>query len=142
MPLEKVEYKLRYITTRRYEDYSIDIIGKFEKNGKFHLTNKFGLTNVSWIENRRAYLEGRVRNLNEGAQIEIKLRPNKVLIILFYISILLFFGALAGLRIPFLSRLSALTIILIFSLILLITMFVFTNALKKRFERLMQLSKA
>jgi hypothetical protein len=137
---EQAEKKLRYITTRRFEDYSIDVVGSFGNDGRFELMNKWGLTNTELIENRRAYLEGNLASNERGTFLEVSLRPNIVFVVAFYIALLLLLCELLSVSlIPFLSPGIKIICLAFFKLFLLAIMIFSVNELKKRFERLMQL---
>ena len=136
---EQAEKKLLYITTRRFEDYSIDVVGSFD-DGKFELMNKWGLTDTALIENRRAYLEGSLKAHGSDTFLEITLRPNIVFVISFYISLFLLLCELSSVSlIPIFSSGIKIICLASFNLLLLAVMILSVNELKKRFERLMQL---
>jgi hypothetical protein len=138
---EQAEKKLRYITTRRFEDYSIDVVGSFGNDGKFELMNKWGLTNTELVENRRAYLEGNLISNERGTFLEVSLRPNIVFIVAFYISLLLLLCELLSVSlIPFFSTGIKIICLASFNMLLLAVMILSVNELKKRFEKLMQLN--
>ncbi len=140
-PSEQVQDKLRFITTRRYEDYSVDIVGRLEPDGRFELMHKWGITNTELIENRRAYLQGSLSENNNGSCLEISLRPNIVFVICFYISLALLIAEVVGVSlIPFLSKPVKIIALCCINSVLLGIMFISINSLKKRFERLMQLN--
>lgn len=139
-PTEQVQNKLRLITTRRYEDYSIDIVGRLEPDGRFELMNKWGITNTELVENRRAYLHGRLADSRNGSYVEISLRPNIVFIIFFYVSLAFLLLEVSGVSlIPYFSKPVKVIALCGINLVLLTVMFLSINGLKKRFERLMQL---
>jgi len=137
---EQVEKKLRYITNRRFEDYSVDLVGSLDSNGKFELMNKWGLTDVEWLGNRRAYLQGRIVSDEQGTRLHVSLRPNLVLILVFYVSLALLICELTGVSlIPFFSAATKIFCLSILNVLLLATMFYSLTRLKQRFEALMQL---
>jgi len=136
---EQAEKKLLHITTRRFEDYSIDVVGSFG-DGKFELMNKWGLTDTELVENRRAYLEGTLQANESGTFLEIRIRPNVVFVISFYISLFLLLCELSSVSlIPFFSSGIKIICLASFNLLLLAVMILSVSELKKRFERLMQL---
>jgi hypothetical protein len=140
-PSEQVQNKLRFITTRRYEDYSIDIVGRLEPDGRFELMHKWGITNTELVENRRAYLQGILTENKDGSYLEISLRPNIVFIISFYLTLLLLTLEVFGFNIvPYLSKPVKIIALCGVNLLLLGIIFVSVNSLKKRFESLMQLN--
>jgi hypothetical protein len=140
-PTEQVQKKLRFITNRRFEDYSIDVVGKLEPDGRFELMNKWGITNTPLIENRRAYLQGHLAHSNEGSCLEIRLRPNVIFIVSFYISLLLLVLEVYNISIiPHFSKLTKLAILGSLNLILITLIVLSVHSLKKRFEQLMQLN--
>lgn len=138
---EQAEKKLRYIITRRFEDYSIDVVGHFGNDGRFELMNKWGITDTELIENRRAYLEGCLNSNEGGTFLEIDLRPNIVFIVAFYLTLLLLLFELLSISIiPFFTPAVKIIGLASFNLLLLAVMILSVNGLKKRFERLMQLN--
>jgi len=140
LPKEQVHQKLKHVTTRRFEDYSIDVIGSLKEDGSFMLTNKFGITKTKLVENRRAYMRGSLVQKNEKTVVEVNTRPNIILIVLFYLTIALFILEL--LNFPFYSyatKAMRIGLLLIISLVLVTLMIFFTEQLKNRFERVMQL---
>lgn len=140
LPKEQVQQKLKYVTTRRFDDFSIDIIGSLKDDGSFSLTNKFGISNTKLVENRLAYMRGNVVQNNEETVVEVNTRPNIILIILFYLTLLLFVIELFNLPLfGYASKGIRLSLLFIFSSALVMLMIYFTTQLKKRFERVMQL---
>jgi len=140
-PSDQVQKKLRFITTRRYEDYSIDIVGRLEPDGRFELMHKWGITNTEIVENRRAYLQGLLSENHNGSCLEISLRPNIIFIIAFYITFLLLALEVSGINlIPYFTKSIKIILLCGVNLVMLAIIFVSINSLKKRFERLMQLN--
>jgi hypothetical protein len=139
LPYEQVEARLKYITTRRYEDYSIDLVGQLDKEGKFPLTHKWGITNLRWIENRYAYLIGELRQKDEGTEVRICIRPNLVLIVLFLLGMVCLFAVLFNLKISALTKELKLLTLIGFNLLVFWLMIICSKGLKKRFEELMRI---
>ena len=138
---DKVQHKLSYICNRRFEDYSVDLIGNVHPDGSFELTNKWGFTEKEWIENRQAYLQGGLKETDNAALVEIKLRPNIIFICLFYIGLILLGLELCNLKVlPLSIKELRIGIIAFYQLVLIIMMIRVTNSLRNRFERLMQLN--
>jgi hypothetical protein len=140
-PTEQLQKKLHFITNRRYEDYSIDVVGRLEPDGRFELMNKWGITNTELVENRRAYLRGYVSDNNTGSYMEIKLRPNIVFIVCFYVFLALLVIEGVGVNlVPFLSKPITLAILTALTAGMFVLILLSVNGLKKRFEQLMQLN--
>lgn len=142
IPFNDAESKLKFIITRRFDDYSIDVIGGLGKDGSFSLTNKWGLANINWVENRPAYLTGALSKNEEATLVEIKIRPNIVFVVFFYLLMALLVIEVLSLE-TLLQVPSEIKIVgvLLFSLILLLVMFVCTNGLKRKFEQLMHIKR-
>ena len=138
-PMSEVEYRLRYIINRRFDDFSIDLIGWFNSHG-FQLTHKWGLLESRWLEDRPAYMNGHLLDGNDATRIEVRTRPSKVFVLLFYIFLFFFAWELSGMRpflqlpLPWKAALLILPVILLFSI-----MQRSTYRLKRRFEELMQI---
>lgn len=142
-PAEQVHSRLRMITTRRWDDLSIDVIGSVKQDGSFRLTTKQGLDAVSFIENRPAYLYGRLSSEHDRTRIQVKIRPN--LLLLFLLLATLLFLMLESLNITFWpnpSRQLKLLILTAITLLLIALTFWCMNDLKSKFERLMSLREA
>lgn len=141
LPAEQVEYKLHYICNRRFDDFSVDLVGYVKPDGSFELTNKWGFTEKRWIENREAYLQGGIRQQGEQAAVEVKLRPNIIFIILFYLGVLLLTLELCSIKLlPVATREIRLVVLSIFMVVVTVLIVRATNTLRGRFERLMQLN--
>src|SRR4051812_3705787 len=97
-PVEQVETRLKQIVTRRWEDYSMDLVGRLSDEGRFSLRSKWPLVNVQWIDNHPGYIRGMVIKSPQGAQIKTVTTPNKVLVGCFYATLALLFLEIAGLE--------------------------------------------
>ncbi len=97
-PLDMVESRVRYIVTRRWDDYSMDLTGRLKKNGYFCLKNKWGYSRLKWLVNRQSSITGRMSVHPSGSCIEITTHANKVLIIAFYTLLVLAAVELTGLE--------------------------------------------
>jgi hypothetical protein len=139
-PAEEVKQRLKFIATRRFEDYNIDLIGSLAADGHFRFTNKFERFKNRWVEDREAYLTGALAENSAGTQIQVKIRPNKVLLFLFsFFSLLLLLEI--GTReelipLDYKDKISILTICLLVCLVLIGWV---NYRMKKRFEQLMKL---
>ncbi|HEY0066539.1 MAG TPA: hypothetical protein VGB46_04230 [Flavisolibacter sp.] len=141
--VEQVHTRLRMITTRRWDDHSIDVIGSIKQDGNFRLTSKQGLDAVSWMENRPAYLYGRLSSGQDRTRIQVRIRPNLLLLFLSLATLLLLL--LESLNITFWpgpSRQFKLLILTAINLLLISLSFWCMNELKNKFERLMSLREA
>lgn len=142
-PLDQVHARLRMITTRRWDDRSIDVIGSIKQDGHFRLTSKQGLDAVSWMENRPAYLYGSLSSEQERTRIQVRLRPNLLLLLLPLTTMLLLL--LESWNITFWpgpSRQFKLLILTAINLLLIALNFWCMIELKNKFERLMSLREA
>lgn len=141
MPHERVQYKLKHLCNRRFEDYSVDVIGKAKSDGSFELTNKWGFTQSSWLENREAYMHCGIKQKEGHAALEINLRPNIIFTILFYAALLMLVLELCHIKIlPFQSMVIRIAILVFLQLLTAFFIFRVTTSLRTKFERLMQLN--
>ena len=141
LPAEQVHCQLKYICNRRFEDYSIDLIGNVNADGSFEITNKWGFTEKEWIENREAYLRGGLKQTNNAPMVEINLRPNIIFIILFYAGLAVVALELCNLKVlPFQMKEVRIGVIAGYQLLIIGLIIRVTNALRSRFEQLMQLN--
>ena len=140
-PFDQVQTRLNWIVTRRWDDLSMDLIGKLDKNdGRFNLTSKWGLTNIKWIENNPAYILGELQPDEVGTNIKITTKPNRLLVALFYITVFAFAIELAGLEsMVQLAKNIKIAFTATLGFICLLLIILFSNGLKKRFEQLMQI---
>lgn len=139
-PADQVQSKLKWIVTRRWDDFSVDIIGRLTQDGKFTLTGKWELTPVKWIENSPGYIDGHIIPSNQQTNIHITTKPNRLLVCLFYVTIILLVIEASGLenfiqiekkmKIAFLS---------VLAVIFLSAIIILKNNIRKSFEVLMQL---
>jgi hypothetical protein len=131
------------ITTRRWDDRSIDVIGSVKQDGNFRLTTKQGFDAVSWMENRPAYLYGRLLPEQGRTRIQVRIRPNLLLLLLPLTTML--FLLLESLNLTFWpgpSRQFKLLILTSINLLLIALNFWCMTDLKNKFERLMSLREA
>ena len=84
-PLDQVESRLRYIVTRRWDDYAMDLTGRLKKNGYFCLKNKWVSPKTKWLLDSHSHITGRISTHTDGSFIEITTHTNKLLITCFYI---------------------------------------------------------
>ena len=142
-PVDQVHSRLRMITTRRWDDHSIDVIGSVKQDLSFRLTTKHGLDAVSWMENRPAYLYGRLSPEQDRTRIQVKIRPNLLLLLLPLTTMLfLLLESLNFTLWPGPSRQFKLLILTTINLLLIALNFWCMNDLKNKFERLMSLREA
>ena len=140
-PVEQVETRLKWIVTRRWEDYSMDLVGRLYHGGEFSLRSKWAWTNIQWIDNNPGHIQGVLIPSEKHTKISITTRPNKFLVALFYI-----FLALLVLEITVLGNLIPLekNLKIAFltgaNFILLLLILLYRNGVRRRFEELMQLS--
>ena len=139
-PAEQVQSKLRWIITRRWDDFSVDIIGRMTQDGKLNLTGKWNLTHIKWIENSPGYIDGHIIPSNNRTSIQITTKPNRLLVCLFYAIMILFAIEATGLEnfIP-IERKMKLAFLLALAGMLLSAIVILKNNIRKRFEVLMQL---
>lgn len=139
-PAEQVQSKLRWIITRRWDDFSVDIIGRMSGDGKFNLTGKWNLTPIKWIENSPGYIDGHIIPSNNRTNIQITTKPNRLLVCLFYLTMILFVVEVAGLEnFVQIERKIKVTFLLILTILLLTTIIILKNNIRRSFEVLMQL---
>src|SRR5688572_6437569 len=105
-PVEQVESRIKQIVTRRWEDYSMDLVGRLYEVDKFSLRSKFPLVNIEWIDNNPGYIHGILVQSPGGTQIKTITAPNKILVGSFYVILALLVAEIAGLEtmIPFAQK--------------------------------------
>jgi hypothetical protein len=142
-PAEQVEARLRSIVTRRWDDYSMDIVGFIKKDGQFCITNKWGITRkFRGLDNKAAHMTGQLlAGTNETrTALKIKTGPNRSLVVLFYILLAISLIEFLGVEplVPVHSYIKS-GFFLATSLVLLLLLQSHKRALINRFEDLMQL---
>jgi len=139
-PVEQVETRLKQIVTRRWEDYSMDLVGRLNEEGCFSLRSKWPLINVEWIDNNPGYIQGELLGSSVGTQIRTITRPNKVLVGCFYATLVLLLFEITGVEtvIPVAQKIKVAFLVTLNVLLLTMIIF-FRNGIKKRFEELMGL---
>lgn len=139
----EVQARLKTITTRRWEDLAIDIIGSVRQDGSFRLTSKQGMDSITWMENRPAYMHGRILPQENRSCIRVRIRPNLLLLFLSIATLLLLLLESLNLSFwPGVSRQLKLILLTAISLLLTALNFWCMNELKNKFERLMNLREA
>jgi len=139
-PVDQVETRLKWIVTRRWEDYSMDLVGRLYTGGEFSLRSKWAWTSIQWIDNN----PGRIKGILEGDQQQTRIciiaRPNQLLVGLFYLFLGLLALEIAGMEniIP-LSKNVKIAFLAGVNFILALLIILFRNGIRKRFEELMQL---
>jgi hypothetical protein len=139
-PVEQVQSKLRWIITRRWDDFSVDIIGRMTHDGRFNLTGKWNITPFKWIENSPGYIDGRLIPLKERTSIHITTKPNRFLVFLFYLATVLLVVEVSGLE-TFIAveRKIKVTLLVVVATLLLTAIVILQNNIRRSFEVLMQL---
>jgi hypothetical protein len=139
-PVEQVESRIKQIVTRRWEDYSMDLVGRLYEEGKFSLRSKWPLVNIQWIDNNPGYIQGRLVESTAGTQIKTITAPNKILVGCFYAILALLAIEIAGLDtiIPIAQKVKV-AFLIAMNIIVLTLILVFRNGIRKRFEELMGL---
>ncbi|HEU4469557.1 MAG TPA: hypothetical protein VFR58_00615 [Flavisolibacter sp.] len=139
-PIDQVQTRLKWIVTRRWDDLSMDLVGRMQQDGQFSLSSKFGLTNISWLDDSPAYIRGSLDSAETGTSIRITTKPNTILVFFFYFSLLLFAMELLNMEqlIPLEKNIKT-GIAIAINCLILVAMHLLSNRIKKRFERLMQL---
>src|SRR5678816_462083 len=95
---DQVATRLKQIVTRRWEDYSVDLVGRLNDEGNFSLRSKWPLVNVQWIDNNPGRIQGMLVQSSSGTQIKIVTTPNQVLVGCFYATLILLFFEIFGLE--------------------------------------------
>jgi len=140
-PAQEVQNRLLWIVNRRWEDYSMDLVGRMYNRGEFSLQSKWAWTSIQWIDNNPGRIQGRLIEDCDATKIHIITRPNQLLVGLFY-----FFLFLLGVELvtretviplPYNVKIAFLAGV---NFILVFLILVFRNGVKKRFEELMELA--
>ena len=140
-PVEQVQTRLKQIVTRRWEDYSMDLVGRLNEEGNFTLRSKWPLINVEWIDNNPGAIEGMLVKSSDGTQIKTVTIPNKILVGFFYATLALLILEICGLEtiIPVAQKIKVAALVVL-NVIILTLVLLFRNGIKRRFEELMGLS--
>ena len=139
-PIEQVETRLKWIVTRRWEDYSMDLVGRLYQGGEFSLRSKWAFTSIQWIDNNPGHIQGLLQPVQNGTHISITARPNKFLVASFYFFLfLLLIEVLKLENILLFDRNLMIAFLAGVNSVLLVVIILFRNGLRKRFEELMQL---
>jgi hypothetical protein len=140
-PVEQVQTRLQWIVTRRWEDYSMDLVGRLYDGRNFSLRSKWTWSNIEWIDNNPGHIRGELLPEADRTRIRIITRPNKVLVGLFYFFLLLLLAELIHIEhiLPFATNIKIAFLAGVNS-VLLVLILLFRNGLKRRFEELMQLA--
>lgn len=137
---EQVETRLKFIVTRRWDDHSMDVIGSLSRDGNFRLTHKWGLTNLKWIDNRPAYIRGKIDREENRTHIKITTRPNKLFVVFFYLALgILTVEALGLENVINLPKSYKIGLPVGLCVIFLSLIILYSTQLKRRFESLMHL---
>ncbi|MEP7232983.1 MAG: hypothetical protein ABI691_22175 [Ginsengibacter sp.] len=137
-----VRNKLAKITENPWSDFSENITGKLNDDNSFKLTHKWSLGYIRWIENSFAYITGTIKQDGDITVIYTTLRPNSGIVLFFYIFVVLFLCELVGIHTMLEApKIFILFFIPFFDLILFGLMFMMTNGLINRFEKILQLQK-
>ena len=139
-PVEQVESRIRQIVTRRWEDYSMDLVGRLYEEGKFSLRSKWPLVNVEWLDNNPGCIQGVLIQSPAGTQIQTVTAPNKILVGCFYALLALLILEITGLEtiIPIAQKIKV-AFLVAMNIMVLTLLLLFRNGVKKRFEELMGL---
>ena len=139
-PVEQVQTRLKQIVTRRWEDYSMDLVGRLTDEGSFSLRSKWPLVNVQWIDNNPGYIQGMLVKSLDGTKIQTVTRPNKLLVGCFYATLALLLLEIAGVEtiIPVAKKIKV-AVLVAMNVILITLIILFRNGIKRRFEELMGL---
>jgi hypothetical protein len=140
-PVEQVQTRLKQIVTRRWEDYSMDLVGRLNEEGNFTLRSKWPLVNVEWIYNNPGAIEGMLIKSSGGTQIKTVTTPNKLLVGFFYGTLALLVLEISGLEtiIPIAQKIKVAMLVTLNVIVFTLTI-LFRNGVKRRFEELMGLA--
>ena len=140
-PVEQVRTRLKQIVTRRWEDYSMDLVGRLNEEGTFSLRSKWPLVNVEWIDNNPGAIQGELVKSSDGTKIKTVTIPNKLLVGCFYATLALLLFEIAGLEtiIPIAQKVKVALLITV-NVVVLTLIILFRNGVKRRFEELMDIA--
>src|SRR5215203_3134907 len=138
--VDQVATRLKQIVTRRWEDYSMDLVGRLNEEGNFSLRSKWPLVNVEWIDNNPGRIQGMLVKSSSGTQIKTITTPNQLLVGFFYAILALLLFEISGLEtvIPITQKFKV-ALLVTLNVLILVLILLFRNGLKKRFEELMDL---
>jgi hypothetical protein len=139
-PVEQVATRLKQIVTRRWEDYSMDLVGRLNDEGSFSLRSKWPLVNVQWLDNNPGHIQGMLVPSSAGTHIKTITRPNKLLVGCFYATLALLLLEVTGVEtiIPVAQKIKV-AVLVTLNVALLTLIIIFRNGIKRRFEELMEL---
>ncbi|MGA0558838.1 hypothetical protein ACO2Q8_19430 [Larkinella sp. VNQ87] len=130
------------ITTRSWRDFSDNITGKLNEDYSFLFFHKWTLGYINGIfGNKFVYLQGQISAQREKTIITIQLNPNLGLVFLHHLLAILFIIELFSIKttINTQSELFLLISYPIFGPIILGTIILMTNGLKKNFEKILDI---
>jgi hypothetical protein len=137
LPQEELERRLRFLANRRFEDYTIDLIGHLYPDQRFRFTHKWASIRWRFREDRAAYLTGEWEEEGQDTCLRIRVRPNRALVLTFLLALLLLGAELALpglLPLPGETGLAAAVAAVMLPCIL---MAIVNSRLAKRFEKLL-----
>ncbi|PSR56172.1 hypothetical protein AHMF7605_23035 [Adhaeribacter arboris] len=138
-----VRARIKAIAEKKWFEYSDNLTGSFKSNDTFEFTTFFNFMIIGSgsFGSKPAYLNGKLKQEENGTSILVKCRPNIVLIFFFYIITILFLGELFGID-TFLEVPKGLVLILLpfFNFILYFEMRRATRRLVNKFESIIQVN--
>ncbi len=138
--IENVREEIKSITKRKWYDSSDNIAGKLEEDSSFQFTHKWSFSFTRWIEKSSAYLNGQLKSEDNKTSIQIRLRPNSMFVLTFYILAIVFlYNLFQPNALTDEDAILKLFFIAFFNLLLYTMMMVFTSGLRKNFERALHL---
>ena len=139
--IEEAHARLKFLVSRRFEDYSVDLVGNLYQDGRFFLGNKWPIPGMTKFERKAASIKGALEKKNDLTLIRLSIRPHIAYIVLFYFFLLLtaieIFSPEDVVPIDYQYKLAVLVAI---DLTLLAFLFVFPYRIRQRFERLTDFS--
>ncbi|SRR6266498_1211991 len=140
LPFEDVSENIQSITTRKWSDFSENITARFTHHANYVFTHKWSVAYIRGIEGMPACLKVKFIKENERTKIETSLRPNSTFVIFFYLIAIFFLLELIGIN-TFIKGSKVFNLVFFggFDLILFGFMQLFTNGLRNRFEKILQL---
>ena len=138
-PVDEVRNRIDDLANRKWYDFSSNIDARLRPEGGFIMNAKWTFSPIRWIETAPAYLTGTISEETGRTLIKTTVRPNSSFVIMFYLIAVLFFVELLGHKSIGGDRYLNLLIFAMLDLVFFAIMQFSKAALKRRFERLLNL---
>ena len=141
--LENVRINFARVTNTPGYTFSNNITGTLKEDDTFKLTHKWAFGYIRGFGgNSLIYLTGKIESQNDRTIINTLIRPNIGLTFFLYVLTILFICEVLGIKTMLdESRFTVSLLLLLFMIILTGVIYLMTNGLNNRFERILQLQR-